>query len=35
MEPEALRPMLDLIEGHGGNVARCREFLTLCAKDIG
>jgi hypothetical protein len=32
IEPEALRPVLDLLEGCGGDVARCREFLTFCGE---
>jgi Caspase domain len=32
IEPRALRPVLDLLEGCGGHVARCREFLAFCAE---
>jgi hypothetical protein len=32
IEPFALRPVLDLLEGHGGDVTRCREFLAFCAQ---
>jgi hypothetical protein len=35
IEPRALRPVLDLLEGCGGDVARCHEFLDFCAKSIG
>lgn len=35
IEPKALRPVLDLIEDGGGDVARCREFLAFCANGIG
>ncbi len=32
IEPGALRPVLDLFEGSGGDVTRCREFLAFCAE---
>jgi hypothetical protein len=32
IEPRALRPVLDLLEGCGGDVARCREFLAFCGE---
>ena len=31
IEPKDLRPVLDLIEDGGGDVAQCREFLAYCA----
>jgi hypothetical protein len=34
IEPRSLRPVLDLLESGGGDVARCYEFLALCAKGI-
>jgi len=31
IEPGALRPLLDLVEGCGGDVTQCREFLSFCS----
>jgi hypothetical protein len=32
IEPARLGPVLDFLEAHGGDVARCREFLASCVK---
>jgi hypothetical protein len=31
IEPQALSPVLDVLESWGGDVARCRGFLAFCA----
>ena len=32
IEPPALRPILDILEHCGGDVARCRQFLDFCTE---
>ena len=35
IEPQGLSPLLGLLEGCGGDVARCRDFLAFCAEGEG
>jgi hypothetical protein len=32
IEPQALRPILDILEHCGGDAARCHQFLAYCAE---